>query len=147
MMKSKEAVAYKWDLFLSLKYCYKKKIVRVMFVVSLYIIGLIMALTGCTPITTVRQDGSTVKHYFGYVRVIEPPTAGPDEQFKVSEVETFGVRIVRGIGFGYFHERNEYIPLDCRLVIRVVDKQQLEEVLETLSPIMKEGLCVTVAPE
>lgn len=129
-----------------MKYFFEKKI-KILFVVAPYIIGSIMALAGCTPITTVRQDGSTVKHYFGYVRVIEPPTAGRDEQFKVSEVETFGVRIVRGVGFGYFHERNEYIPLDCRLVIRVVDKQQLEEVLEILSPIMKEGLCVTVAPE
>jgi hypothetical protein len=116
------------------------------FAVIMLIIGLIMGLAGCTPITTIRQDGSEVRHYFGYVRVIEPLAAGPDEQFKVLEVETLGFRIEKGLGFGYFHERNEYIPLDCRLVIRVTSKQQLEEVLETLSPIMKEGLCVTVLP-
>jgi len=122
----------------------KGKIIKVLFRVAPYIIGLIITLVGCAQITTVRQDGSTVKHYIGYVRVIEPPTVGPDNQFRVLEVKTFGVRIAKGLGVGYFHERNEFIPLDCRLVIRVANKQQLKKVLEILSPIVKEGLCVTV---
>ncbi len=121
-----------------------RKDMKAKLVSALSIIGLILIIIACTPVTGVRNDGSTVKHYFGYVRVIEPPTVGPDGQFKVLEVETLGFRIEKGLGFGYFHERNEYIPLDCRLVIRVTSKQQLEEVIEILTPIMKEGLCVTV---
>lgn len=103
-------------------------------------------MSGCAPLATVRQDGSVVKHYVGYVRVIEPPTVGKDEPFFVSEIETLGFRMSNGVGIGYFHERSEFIPLDCRLVIRVMDKQQLERVLEVLSQtkIMEEGLCVTV---
>lgn len=126
---------------------FSEKIMKIRVVLMLFIVCLMTALISCAPVTTVSDNGSTIKHYFGYVRVIEPPTVGPDGQFKVSEVETFGVRIVRGLGFGYFHERNEHIPLDCRLVIRVANEQQLEKVLETLSPIMKEGLCVTVSPQ
>lgn len=126
---------------------FSEKIMKIRVVLMLFIVCLMTALISCAPVTTVSDNGSMIKHYFGYVRVIEPPTVGPDGQFKVSEVETFGVRIVRGLGFGYFHERNEHIPLDCRLVIRVANEQQLEKVLETLSPIMKEGLCVTVSPQ
>ena len=117
---------------------------------SVFLITLITILinisVGCAPITTVREDGSTVRHHLGYVRIIEPPTVGTDEQFNVSEVKTIGIRIERGVGVGYFYERYEYIPLDCRLVIRVANKEQLDNVLKTLSPIVKEGLCVTVSP-
>ncbi len=121
---------------LFVKYTLKK------IVISMILINI---LIGCAPITTIRNDGSTVKHYMGYVRVIEPPAVGTYEQFNVSEVETMGIRIVNGIGVGYFYERNEYIPLDCRLVVRVLNKEQLENVLQTLSPIAKKGLCVTVS--
>lgn len=116
--------------------------------VILFIIGSVLILTGCSPLVTVRNDGSIVKHYIGYVKVIEPPTIGHNEQFNVSEIETFGFRVYKGLGVGYFHEINEFIPLDCRLVIRVTDKQQLERVFETLSDkkIMGEGLCATVSP-
>ena len=95
--------------------------------------------------TTVRKDGSTVKHYLGYVRLIEPPTAAANNTFDVSELETIGIRITKGIGVGYFHERNEFIPLDCRLVVKVANKQQLDQVIDTLLPIVKEGLCATVS--
>lgn len=126
---------------------FSERIMKIRVVLKLFIVCLMTALISCAPVTKVSDNESTIKHYFGYVRIIEPPAAGPDEQFKVLEVETLGFRIEKGIGIGYFHERNESIPLDCRLVIRVVNKQQLEEVLETLTPILMEGLCVTVAPE
>ena len=106
----------------------------------------VIGISACAPITTLREDGSSVKHYFGYLRVITPPTASPNSDFNVMEISTYGVRFVNGIGIGYFHERNEYIPLDCRLVIRVANKQQLKDVLNNLSFIEKEGLCVTVSP-
>lgn len=126
---------------------FSEKIMKIRVVLKLFIVCLMTALISCAPVTTVSDNGSTIKHYFGYVRVIEPPATGPDDQFNISEIETIGVRLVNGIGVGYFYERNEYIPLDCRLVVRVADKQQLERVLETLTPIIREGLCVTVSPQ
>lgn len=95
--------------------------------------------------TSIREDGSSVRHYLGYVRVAEPPTAGHGEEFKVSDVKTIGIRMSQGFGIGYFHDHNERIPLDCRLVIKVANKQQLDEVIEQLTPITKEGLCVAVS--
>jgi len=124
-----------------MRYSFKPTVMFLM----MSIFTLIYILVGCAPTTTIRNDGSTVKHYMGYIRIIEPPTVGAYEQFNVSEVETIGIRIVKGIGVGYFHERNEHIPLDCRLVVRVANKEQLENVLKNLSPIMKEGLCATVS--
>ncbi len=108
----------------------------------------VLAIAGCAQFTTVRQDGSVVKHYIGYVRVIEPPTVGKGEPFYVSEIETLGLRLSKGVGLGYFHERSEAIPLDCRLVINVANEQQLERVFQVLfqSKIMEEGLCATVSP-
>lgn len=114
------------------------------YAVIMLIIGLIMGLTGCTPMTTVHEDGSTVRHHFGYVKIISPLTASTEGTFTAMEISTYGLRLEKGVGFGYFHERNEYIPLDCRLVIRVANEQQLREVLKTLSFLEKEGLCVTV---
>ena len=104
--------------------------------------------------TTARKDGSTVRHYLGYVKVVDPPTAILSDQynnskdsFGVSEVETYGIRIENGFGLGYFHDRYESIPLDCHLVIRVANKEQLDRALDILKPILKEGLCVTVYPQ
>lgn len=123
---------------------FSEKIIKIKVVLKLFIVCLMTVLISCAPVTTVSDNGSTIKHYFGYVRVIEPPTFGHYEQFKVLEVKTLGFRIEKGLGFGYFHERNEYIPLDCRLVIRVANEHQLKDVLSNLSFIEKEGLCVTV---
>lgn len=122
-------------------------------VVSILICALSILFAGCGPIMTIRNDGSTVKHYMGYVRVIDPPTTGTHEQFNVSEIEAVGVRIEKGFGIGYFHERNEFIPLDCRMVVRVANKGQMDKFLEIISAgdtkysNFKEGLCVTVSPQ
>lgn len=106
------------------------------------IIASIISLTACAQLTTVREDGSFVKHYLGYVRITTPKSSTP--QFDVQDVSAVGLRIVKGVGVGYFHERTEHIPLDCRVVVRVVDEQQLEKTIETWSPILQEGLCAVV---
>lgn len=108
------------------------------------VLSLFFIIVGISSCTTIRQDGSVVKHYFGYVKVITPPTVGNVENFRVMEVSTSGLRIENGLGVGYFYERNEYIPLDCRLVVRVVNEKQLHDVVKTLSLFEKEGLCATV---
>ncbi len=117
-----------------------KRIIKILLCLVTGAIG----ISSCSPITTLREDGSSVKHYFGYVKVITPPTASTSGKFQVMEVSTYGVRFENGFGVGYFYERNEYIPLDCRLVIRIANEHQLKDVLSNLSFIEKEGLCVTV---
>lgn len=106
-----------------------------------------LLVTGCNGVQTVRYDGSTIRHHFGYVRVIVPPTVSSAGTFSVAEIETLGLRVERGLGIGFFRERHEYIPLDCRLVIRVVNEKQLTEAVKLLAHFEKEGLCVTTDPQ
>jgi hypothetical protein len=109
-------------------------------------IGIATCCCACTPLTTVREDGSEIKHHFGYIREIIPPTKSGTEKFVLHEYTTFGLRIANGIGFGYFHERNDYIPPDCRVVIRVADDVQLNEVVRILSTYKEGELCASVSP-
>lgn len=80
------------------------------------------------------------------MRVKVPPSVcmGTQEEFTVNDVRTWGIRIQKGVDLGYTSERNEYIPLDGRLVIRVTNENQMEKVLNVLTKLEKEGLCVTV---
>ena len=105
---------------------------------------ILIYVSACTATTYKFKDGSSSASYFGYTKLIEPPTLSPNDDFKVAEIETYGVRIMDGLGFGYFHERLETIPLDCRIVIRVLNNEQLKIVKEILLPIAKEGVCITV---
>jgi len=104
-------------------------------------------LTGCSGITRVRPDGATVRHYIGYVQVVIPAHAASEGQFEVMEISNYGLRFYNGFGLGSSHEYREYIPLDSKLVVRVQNEKQMNHVLEMLTPILKEGLCVTVAPQ
>lgn len=104
---------------------------------------LLQLCSGCAAISY-RADGSTVRHHFGYVQVVTPPVASSSGNVTVLEITTAGVRVQRGVGLGYFKERIESIPLDSRLIVRVQNKQQLDEVMKILGPITKEGLCVVV---
>ena len=122
-----------------------KRRLRYNLVAILFFGWLASVLISCAPRTTMNKDGSTVKHYIGYIRIITPPTASPGDQYDVSDVETYGLWIKNGVGVGYSRDHIEHIPLDCRLVIKVANQQQLDEVLKTLTPITKEGLCVSVS--
>jgi hypothetical protein len=110
------------------------------------VICVVILCSACTPLTTVREDGSTVRHHFGYIREVMPPSKGGAEKFVIQEYTTVGLRIADGIGFGYFHERNDYIPPDCRVVIRVANKVQLNEVVRILSTYKEGELCASVSP-
>ncbi len=113
---------------------------------ALSVAGLmLLAGTGCGAVSY-RQDGSVVRHHFGYVRVITPRAESADGKFEVMELSTFGVRFHEGAGLGYFHERTEYIPMDSRLVIRVANEAQMNQVLKMLKPTEKDKLCITITP-
>ena len=103
-------------------------------------------LCSCFSFQNRDSDGHVVSHHFGYMRVKAPPSVcdGTKEDFTVNDIRTWGIRIQKGVGIGYISERNEYIPLDCRLVIRVTNENQMEKVLNLLTKLEKEGLCVTV---
>lgn len=101
-------------------------------------------LTGCLNVVTVRADGSTVRHHLGYVQVVTPKHVTTGAGVTVLEVNTYGLRLHDGFGAGYFHERNEFIPLDTRLVLRVADAEQLAQASRLLTPLLKEPLCLIV---
>jgi len=105
--------------------------------------AMLSALTGCGSFQTVKADGTVVRHYFGYTRVEIPVHKGTEPDFSVMEIRSTGARLWPSVGLGYFHERDEYIPLDSRIVVNVQNEQQLNEVLRVLAPIAKDGLCVT----
>lgn len=77
---------------------------------------------------------------------VEAPASvsmGTKEDFTVNDIRTWGIRIQKGVDLGYTRERNEYIPLDGRLVIRVTNEAQMENVQKLLINLEKEGLCLT----
>ncbi len=114
-------------------------------IVLMFIIFLsILSMPGCATTTYKFKDDSSSSSYFGYIKFIEPPTLSPNDDFKVAEIEAYGIRIMNGLGVGYFHERLETIPLDCRIVIRVMNREQFKMIEEILLPIAKEGLCITI---
>ena len=112
-------------------------------VVMLHILLLLIAITGCGTFHNVQADGTVVRHYFGYTRVKIPTHASDKGDFSVTEISSTGVRFWPSVGLGFFHERNEFIPLDSRIVVRVQNQKQLDEVLKVLGPIAKDGLCVS----
>ena len=119
---------------------------------------LLTALTsGCAfSSNTVLDTGELVRHYFGYVKVITPAIHAPDAAVRVLSVESYGIWLYTdtrqaqkdpmglGAGLGYKFDHREYIPLDCRLVIRVKTREELEAFLEAIGPDIKnkEGICV-----
>ncbi|BBD07774.1 hypothetical protein [Desulfovibrio ferrophilus] len=112
--------------------------------VIVLILFIMAILSGCAIGTTKRDDGSIVQHYFGYVRVVTPPTAPESADIVVNDIECFGLHAYKGFGLGYVHRRNESIPVDCRLVIKVSNEEQINHVMSVWGPILKEGLCAVV---
>ncbi len=105
-------------------------------------ITLCLWTVGCT---TIQPDGTRMQHYFGYVRVMMPPSH-PAETVQATDVTMVGLRIVNGIGVGYLHDYRLAVPLDCRLVVLVQNQQQLDHAIQNLTKTMKENLCVSVRP-
>lgn len=95
---------------------------------------------GCT--ATIRPGESGARHYFGYVRVKTPAPDGVPSDFGRTESTAVGLRFWPSAGFGYFHEQADQIPLDCRLVVRVRNRDELDHALLMLEPLLRRGLCV-----
>jgi len=110
-------------------------------------------LAGCT---SYGDDGELVRHHFGYVRVITPAVHAPETAVRVVDIETYGGWFYLdrrpaqedpmgfGTGLGYQHDRREFIPLDCRLVVRPRSRAQLVQFMEILkaSGMAEDNLCM-----
>lgn len=92
-----------------------------------------MTQTGCSPLVTVRADGMTTRHYFGYVRLVGPnnPAVG-DERITGTNVSVVGLRVENGVTLGFAHDRIFSVPLDCRAVFLVSDEGAFDAIVETL---------------
>jgi hypothetical protein len=104
-------------------------------------------VAGCSGIATTEADGAIAHHYFGYVKVINPASQDHSRQVLGSDVSTLGIRIGNGVGFGYMRDQYLSIPLDCRFVIFVKDKQQFDYVAAQVFDKFEEGPCVGILRE
>jgi hypothetical protein len=134
--------------------CFQMKGIQLL-VRSVVFLTFLAISTGCS-YSTVRDSGELVRHYFGYVKVITPAVHSPNSAVRVLEIENVGfwVAVDRrpaeedaagyGTGIGYRHDRREFIPLDCRVVMRVKNADQINSILMLLNEEAREkgGICV-----
>lgn len=105
--------------------------------------------------TRYLDSGEMVRHHFGYVRIVTPAVHAPETAVRILDIETYGLWFYwdtrsqgedaagYGTGLGYSHDHRELIPLDCRIIFRVKNKQQIQYILQTLREmnISEGGIC------
>lgn len=101
----------------------------------------------CTSHISIDEKGRTVAHHFGYVQVIKPPLFNNNNsEINVTGVKTFGLTVQNGITLGFEENKTISVPLDCRVLIVVKNKEQLDHFIEHMNNIKGEEICSTVAP-
>ena len=114
-----------------------------------------LLLGGCSTVS-VDDKGRSVTHNFGYVRLIVPPYYSPqkdeingeDIDFFAFGVKAVGLRAGSGkFSLGYSATDVVNIPLDCRLVALVQNKEQLERLVEAIDRLQEGQLCAAVSPK
>jgi hypothetical protein len=125
-----------------------KKIMNLYFIILLSIF-----VSSCA---TYSENGELVRHHFGYVKVITPAIHAPEAAVRSLEVETYGIWMNidgrsngedskgYGAGIGYQFDRRDFIPLDCRVVIRAKNKEDIKYILNQIkNNVDKEkGICI-----
>ncbi len=110
-------------------------------------------ISGCT---TYTDNGELVRHHFGYVKVITPAIHAPEAAVRSLEVETYGVWMNidgragsedtkgYGAGVGYQFDRRDFIPLDCRVVIKAKNQEDINFILNQIknNGNREKGICV-----
>ncbi|MEW8050039.1 MAG: hypothetical protein AB2809_06625 [Candidatus Thiodiazotropha sp.] len=109
-------------------------------------------LSGCS---TYGENGELIRHHFGYVKVITPVVYGENQAIRVLNIKTTGLwvdidkRITTqhtgsGFGIGFRSDHREMIPLDCRWIVHVNGKNEIDYFLSSVEKldIPREGLCV-----
>lgn len=112
---------------------------------SLIVIA-VMQLASCS-MTVNRPDGSADRHYFGYVKVTAPNPHLSSAAISRSDVTAVGVRASKGIGVGYFRDREVHFSPTCRLAVFVHKEQEISEAVEPLSNLYEEQeICIAIMP-
>ena len=107
----------------------------------------LVILTGCTGLQAVDERGRTVRRYFGYLEVIDPPTTNLPPDAEVRGGRVYGVKVENGVTLGYSETSVVRVPFDCRAVILVKTHEQLDQIEQLLNGIAKEGdICGAVTP-
>jgi hypothetical protein len=105
-------------------------------------VGVCALLCACTTIDTGKGHVSAT--YFGIVRVVTPDTTSNNgAPVAASDTSAVGLRIQDGVGIGYFHDQRYALPVDCRIVIFVQNKEQLDQLSHQFAG-FKEGICGTI---
>jgi hypothetical protein len=105
----------------------------------------ILLIQACTSSMSIDEKGRTVAHHFGYVRVIKPPLLN-NENINVTGVKTVGLSIRNGITLGYEENKIISVPLDCRVIVVVQNREQLEEFANIINDLKGKEICATVTP-
>jgi hypothetical protein len=114
------------------------------FPLSCLLVSAIAWLTACSTTAEITPDGTLVRHYFGHVKVVVP-RAVADQPVYTSSTSVLGFYAGDGFGVGYVRDHRVVVPLDCRLVVLVANRQQLDEAMRRLDTIGKAaGLCAAV---
>jgi hypothetical protein len=100
----------------------------------------------CTSHTSIDEKGRTVVHHFGYVQVIKPPLIDLNNEMNVTGVTTFGLTVQDGITLGYKENKTISVPLDCRVLVILENKEQLDRFIKHINNIEGEEICSTVSP-
>lgn len=86
----------------------------------------LLICVGCSSVT-VRPDGMVERHYLGYVKLLVPPSFSRSSRIWAADVTALGIRIQDGFGVGYFRDQEIVTPLDCRIVVLVKNKPELDQ--------------------
>lgn len=107
---------------------------------------LVPAVAACG-VTTIRSDAMVERHYLGYVKVVVPDSYSERQRVSATDVAAIGLRVENGLGVGYFRDRKVVTPLDCRFVVLVKTRQQLDETVRLISKADLRGdICASVFP-
>lgn len=112
---------------------------------TLYLFVSTLFLSSCTSQTIVDKYGRIVIHNFGYVKIIKPPVLSSDQEINVTGYKLLGFSVGDGFTLGYKADEYMKIPADCRLLVIVQDKSQLEHLVNELGSIGDMELCATVS--
>lgn len=98
------------------------------------------SMLGCTSLG-VNPESPEVRHYFGYVKIQN--NYNKVGKISAEKVLFVGAKISQGLEIGVSDSRFLAIPLDCRAVILVENKTQLQEVVSTISKLGLDKICTS----
>jgi hypothetical protein len=106
-------------------------------------LGCGLLLSACTTIEPGKAPSDA--WYFGAVHVrntLAPGAPRSGMPIVILDIQSLGLSVADGIGFGYSHERRTAVPLDCRLVVFVQNQKQFDDIARLLAD-KKENICPT----